>query len=99
MPSRAEGLGSSALMAMAYGCAVVASRVGGLAEVVDEGRTGWLVPAESPRDLAEAIWLAASDRARLSQFGASARERARQFSSDIMRERTEALYRRLLAQS
>lgn len=97
MPSRAEGLGSSALMAMAHGCAVVASRVGGLAEVVDEGKTGWLVPAESPRDLAEGIWVAASDRARLSQFGASARERARQFSSDIMRERTEALYRRLLA--
>jgi len=97
MPSRAEGLGSSALMAMAYGCAVVASRVGGLPEVVEEGRTGWLVPAESPRDLADAIAAAASDRARLNQFGANARERARQFSSDIMRERSEALYMRLLA--
>jgi glycosyltransferase involved in cell wall biosynthesis len=97
MPSRAEGLGSSALMAMAHGLAVVASRVGGLAEVVDEGRTGWLVPAESPRELAETIAAASSDRARLSRFGASARERAREFSSDIMRERTETLYMRLLA--
>ncbi len=97
MPSRAEGLGSSALRAMAHGRAVVASRVGGLPEVVEEGRTGWLVPAESPRGLAEVILAAASDRPRLSQFGANARERARQFSSDIMLERTEALYRKLLA--
>ena len=97
MPSRAEGLGSSALRAMAHGRAVVASCVGGLPEIVEEGKTGWLVPAESPRDLADAILAAASDRVRLSQFGANAREQARQFSSDIMRERTEALYRRLLA--
>jgi len=97
MPSRAEGLGSSALRAMAHGRAVVASRVGGLPEIVEEGKTGWLVPAESPRDLADAILAAASDRVRLSQFGANAREQARRFSSDIMRERTEALYRRLLA--
>ena len=95
MPSRAEGLGSSALLAMAHGLPVVASRVGGLPEVVNEGETGWLVPPESPPALAEAIVTAASDRARLAQFGARARQRADQFSSDIMRERTEALYRRL----
>jgi glycosyltransferase involved in cell wall biosynthesis len=97
MPSRAEGLGSSALRAMAHGRAVVASRVGGLPEVVEEGKTGWLVPAESPHELAEAILAAASDRARLAEFGINARARAQQFSNDIMVARTEALYRRLLA--
>ncbi len=97
MPSRAEGLGSSALLAMAHGLPVVASRVGGLPEIVEEGKTGWLIPPDSPSDLAEAIVAAASDRARLRQFSANARERARQFSSDIMLERTEALYYRLLA--
>jgi glycosyltransferase involved in cell wall biosynthesis len=95
MPSRAEGLGSSALLAMAHGLPVVATRVGGLPEVVHEGETGWLVPPASPPALAEAIVNAASDRARLAQFGAAARQRARRFSSAIMRERTEALYRRL----
>jgi glycosyltransferase involved in cell wall biosynthesis len=97
MPSRAEGLGSAALHAMAHGLPVIASRVGGLPEIVVEGETGWLVPADSPGALAEAILSAQADRERLRQFGMKARERARQFSTDIMLDRTEALYRRLLA--
>lgn len=102
MPSRAEGLGSSALLAMAHGLPVVASRVGGLPDVVEEGRSGWLVAPEaggtvSPQALAEAIVAAAADRDRLAAAGAQARERAREFASDIMVARTEALYQRLLA--
>jgi glycosyltransferase involved in cell wall biosynthesis len=97
MPSKSEGLGSSALLAMSYGLPVVASRVGGLPEVVEEGRTGWLVEPASPVALANAILAAASDRARLKLWGLNGRERARQFSVDIMVERTEALYRRLLS--
>lgn len=95
MPSRAEGLGSSALLAMAHGLPVVAARVGGLPEIVEEGKTGWLVPSESPAHLAEAIAEACSDAARRREFGANARGRARQFTSDIMVERTEAFYERL----
>jgi len=97
MPSKSEGLGSSALMAMSYGLPVVASRVGGLPEAVEEARTGWLVEPASAAALAEAIVGAAGDRARLQQWGRNGRERARQFSVDIMVERTEALYRRLLS--
>jgi len=96
MPSKSEGLGSSALLAMSYGLPVVASRVGGLPEVVEEGRTGWLVEPGSPVALANAILAAASDPARLERRGLNGRERARQFSVDNMVERTEALYRRLL---
>lgn len=96
MPSRAEGLGSSALEAMAYGLAVVASRAGGLPEIVKEGLTGWLVEPELPQALAQGILEAASDRARLAEYGRQAREQARRFSNDIMVERTEALYFRLL---
>lgn len=95
MPSRAEGLGSSALLAMAHGLPVVASRVGGLTEVVDEGRTGWLVAPGSPADLAAALAGAASDRERLRLFGQRARERTAAFSSDIMIRQTESLYLRL----
>jgi glycosyltransferase involved in cell wall biosynthesis len=96
MPSTSEGLGSSALMAMSYGLAVVASRVGGLPEVVEEAHTGWLVEPASPAALAQAIMTAAGDRTRLKQWGLNGRERARQFSVDTMVERTEALYCRLL---
>jgi L-malate glycosyltransferase len=96
MPSRSEGLGSSALIAMSYGLPVVASRVGGLAEVVEEDRTGWLIEPASPAALAEALVAAMGDRARLRQWGMNGRERARLFSVDIMVERTEALYGRLL---
>src|SRR5271157_255411 len=98
MPSRAEGLGSSALLAMAHGLAVVATRVGGLPEIVAEGTTGWLISPDSPLSLAEAITDAASDATLLAEFGRQARERARQFSSDIMIDRTVGLYQRLLGE-
>jgi glycosyltransferase involved in cell wall biosynthesis len=92
MPSRAEGLGSAALLAMAHGRAVVATRVGGLPEVVEDGRCGWLVAPGSAQELADAIAAAASDPDRLTRFSLAARERARGFSTAIMVDRTEALY-------
>jgi glycosyltransferase involved in cell wall biosynthesis len=95
MPSRSEAWGLTALGAMAIGVPVIASNVGGLPELV--AQTGWLVPPESPEALAEAIVDAASDPARLCEFGRSARERASQFSIERTVEQTEQLYLRLLA--
>jgi glycosyltransferase involved in cell wall biosynthesis len=96
MPSRAEGLPASVLLAMASGLGVVASKVGGLPEIVTHGKTGWLVPPDSPEALAAGILEAASDRARLREFGATGRARARQFSIEQMIVRTEAFYARLV---
>jgi len=96
MPSRAEGLGSSALWAMAYGLPVVASRVGGLPEIVVHDETGWLIPPGSPHALADAIFLASRVPEKLIEFGRHGRQRAEGFSADIMVSRTEALYHRLL---
>ena len=98
MPSKSEGLGSSALMAMSYGLAVVASRVGGLPEVVEDGNTGWLIEPGSPAALAQAILAAASDRVRLRRWATNGRERARFFTVDIMVRRTEVLYKRLVGE-
>lgn len=95
MPSLSEGLGSSALIAMSRGVPIVATRAGGLPEIVEEGVNGWLVNPSSPRDLAEAIRDAASDRVRLREMGERAREKARQFTSDKMTERTAAFYAEL----
>lgn len=96
MPSRSEGLGSSALMAMAHALPVIATRVGGLPEIVEDGKTGWLVAPESADALAQAIAAAASNPERLKELGSNARLRSMEFSADRMVERTEALYRRLI---
>ena len=55
MSSVTEGLGTSLLDAMACEKAIVATRVGGIPEVVVDGETGFLVPARSPRALAQGI--------------------------------------------
>ena len=97
MPSKAEGLGSSALWAMGYGLPVVATRVGGLPEIVVENETGWLIPPESPQELADAVFMASCNHERLIEFGSNGRQRAETFSTAIMVSRTEALYQRLCA--
>lgn len=80
VPSRAEGFGLAACEALAAGTPVLASRVGGVPELVRHGREGLLMPAKDPRALARAaerLWSDAGLRARL---GAGARGRAREFS-------------------
>jgi glycosyltransferase involved in cell wall biosynthesis len=99
MPSRSEGWGLTALGAMANGLAVIATNVDGLREMVEHGKTGWLVPSDSPPALAEAMEAAASDPARRCEYGRNARQRAAQFSIERTVERTEGFYTRLLAAS
>jgi glycosyltransferase involved in cell wall biosynthesis len=99
MPSRSEGWGLTALQAMSNGLAVIASDVGGLRELVEHGKTGWLIPPESPQALADAIETAASDYERLCEYGRNARERAAQFSIQRTVELTAQFYARILAAS
>lgn len=61
VPSRTEGQGIVALEAMAAGVPVVASRVGGLGEMMTEGQTALLVPPGDPRALADALERLAGD--------------------------------------
>ncbi|HXV86998.1 MAG TPA: N-acetyl-alpha-D-glucosaminyl L-malate synthase BshA [Gemmatimonadales bacterium] len=97
MPSKSESFGLAALEAMACGVPVVASRIGGLPEVVVEGQTGWMVPAgpgatEAMADLGIAVL---TDQALWQRTRAAAVARAREFSADNVVPRYEALYRRL----
>ena len=55
LPSHFEGLSNALLEAMAARCAVIASAVGGSAELIDDGRTGLLFPSDDARALADAI--------------------------------------------
>lgn len=99
MPSRSEGWGLTALGAMANGLAVIATDVGGLRELVEHGKTGWLVPSDSPPALADAIEAAATDPTRRCEYGRNARDRAAQFSIQRTVELTEHFYARLMAAS
>ena len=70
MPSITEGLGTSLLDAMACERPIVASRVGGIPEVVVDGETGLLVPPRDADSLAEAIVRLLEDRALAAQLAA-----------------------------
>ena len=98
MSSHMEGLCTSVIEAMAAGCAVVASRVGGLPELVEDGRTGLLVPPRDPSALARAIIQLLRDPTQRSAMGQAGRQRAVAFDMDRMVEGTMQVYEQVLAQ-
>jgi glycosyltransferase involved in cell wall biosynthesis len=94
MPSLKEGLGVAALEAMASGLPVIASDVGGLREVVEDDRTGIIVPPANPEKIASAIKRLAESPELRSQMSAAARARVvENYSMEQMAARTLALYR------
>jgi glycosyltransferase involved in cell wall biosynthesis len=94
MPSLKEGLGVAALEAMASGLPVIASDVGGLREVVEDGRSGIVVPPANAGAIAAAIGRLAESAGMRSEMGAAARARVLEnYSIETMAARTLALYR------
>jgi len=75
VPSIYEGMPLVVLEAMEASVPVVASRVSGIPEVVEDGRTGWLVPPEEPASLAAALAAALDDPAAAADRGAAGRRR------------------------
>ncbi|MBL9087609.1 MAG: glycosyltransferase, partial [Planctomycetia bacterium] len=97
MPSTEEGLGTSVLDGMAAGLAVVASRAGGLPELVDDGVHGRLVPPADPSALAAAMAGLLLDPATRARLGAAGRARVdAEFVADRMVEGTLAVYAEVL---
>jgi glycosyltransferase involved in cell wall biosynthesis len=100
LSSTHEGLPNVVLEAMAAGLPVVATDVGGLSEVVQQGETGWLVAPKDVSALADAIsHLLAHDNVRAA-FGQAGRKRAEQkFSLASMVQQHEDMFLRLLHRS
>ncbi|AKJ09224.1 glycosyl transferase family 1 [Streptomyces incarnatus] len=101
-PSVYEPLGIVNLEAMACGTPVVASRVGGIPEVVDDGRTGLLVDVDDAFEagLARALDTVLGDPEAARRMGEAGRERAvGEFGWDAVARRTAALYEEVLKQA
>lgn len=93
LPSTTEGLPMVLLEAMAHGKPVVATPVGGTAELVVDGETGILVPPGDVEGLAEALRRLLDDPALASRMGAAGRRRVEErFTADRMADRVLELY-------
>ena len=98
LPSDPESFGLSALEAMACGVPVIGTNVGGLPEVVENGRTGILKPVGDVEGMAAAAIELLEDRPRWEEFSRQARQRAvENFPTDTMVARYRDLYETTLA--
>jgi glycogen(starch) synthase len=94
VPSRREGYGVAAREAMAYGKAIVSTGVGGLADAIDDGVTGLVVPPGDVAALRAALERLLGDADLRRRLGASAREKARAtYAWRVATEATIAVYR------
>ncbi len=93
MPSRQEGLGLSVMEAQAQGLAVVASNVGGIPSLIENGKTGVLVSKENPEQLADAIIDLLKDTDKRKRIACAAQAFAiKNFSLDPMVQGTLQVY-------
>ena len=99
VPSRAEAFCLSAAESLSVGTPVAAFDVDGVGEVVRDGETGLLAPAEDPAALADAIARLADDAALRRRLGENGRRVVREnFTADGMARRIETIYGQVLAE-
>lgn len=98
LPSRNEGMGRAAVEAMAAGRPVVASRVAGIQNVVEDGQTGVLVTPENSEELARAVISLLGNPALCAAMGNSGRTRAAEYGIPAMVDQISNLYETLVKQ-
>lgn len=93
LSSREEGIPNALLEAMAAARPAVATAVGGTPEIMEDGKTGWLVPPRDPAALAEALEAVLSDPVEAAKRGAAAQRAVRDHMSiQSMVERHQRFY-------
>jgi glycosyltransferase involved in cell wall biosynthesis len=97
-PAREEAIGITVMEAMAAGLPVVATRVGGLAEIVEPDVTGLLVRPAAPAELAEAAIALLRDDTLRRKLGEAGRQRAGEFKPQRFASEIEAVYDVVLLQ-
>jgi glycosyltransferase involved in cell wall biosynthesis len=96
LPSLNEGMGRVLVEAMATGLPIVASRVGGIPDLVKHGENGLLVPPADEGALERAISDLLSDEARRKRMGETGKRICRPYSIEAMVEKIDDLYSRLV---
>lgn len=97
LPTLQESLPQSVMQAMAMGRPVIATTVGGLPEVVEDGISGILVEPENPHALSEAVISLLKDKERMKKMGDAGRKIAQEkYSVDAMVERMYNFYESLI---
>lgn len=95
VPSRSEGFGLSAIEAMAQGVPVIASNIGGLAEIVTDGVDGMLVPPGNVDAIAERTITMLKDATLIQRLSQAGIQRAQDFSFDKYKENILSLYSKI----
>lgn len=96
LPSVAEALPLSLIEAMAWGCPILATRVGGVPEALGDGTAGILVPPGDPQALASELQRLLQDATLRERLGRSARQRYQErFTHTAMARAVAELYARL----
>jgi glycosyltransferase involved in cell wall biosynthesis len=97
LPSDSEALPTVLIEAGAAGLPVIASTVGGVKEIVEDGRTGILIPPRDPAALASAIQRLLADHALMRRMGEQARQSIQErFTLQRQAQQLTALYRQVL---
>lgn len=91
-----ESFGIVALEAMSMGRPVIASRIGGLPDIVVDGESGLLVPPDNAVALRQAIQCLLNDTARRECMGSQAKQRAAEFQASTVVSRVEQVYQEIL---
>jgi glycosyltransferase involved in cell wall biosynthesis len=97
LPSRFESMSYTLLEAMACGLPCIAADVGGNRDLIEDGKTGLLVPAGDPTALGEAMIRLAKSAALRNHLGKAGRLQAREYPMIKMVEKTGQIYRQTIA--